>query len=64
MTKTKIVAEAMLMRSMTETGKPYQTPEQLSGNIEKHVRNEKEATKDLRAEFFQQVSHSMPDATP
>jgi len=23
MTKTKIVAEAMLMRSMTETGKPY-----------------------------------------
>ena len=38
MTKTKIASEAILMKSMTETGKPYKTPEILSGDIHDKVR--------------------------
>jgi hypothetical protein len=38
MTKTKIKAEALLMQSMTETGKPYKNPEHLSNDIHDRVR--------------------------
>lgn len=46
--KTKYAGEKILMNSMVQTGKPYKTPEQLSGEISKQVREEKDQTKDLR----------------
>jgi hypothetical protein len=38
MAKTKMASEKILMKSMTETGKPYRTPEQLSNEIHERVR--------------------------
>jgi hypothetical protein len=45
MAKTKIASEKLLMNSMTTTGQPYKTPEQLSVDISKRVRQEKEERK-------------------
>jgi hypothetical protein len=63
MSKTKYAGEKMLIHSMSETGKPYKTPEQLSADITTKVRQEKEATKDLRASLTQKVAYEMPRAT-
>lgn len=60
MAKTKMVAEAILTQSMAETGKPYLTPEQLSTNVERRVREEKEVTTDLRAQLTEKVAHERP----
>lgn len=51
------------MNKMQMTSKPYYNPEQLSHGVEKAVREEKEATTDLRAELTKKVAHDMPKAT-
>ena len=55
MAKTKIASEKLLMNSMTTTGQPYKTPEQLSVDISKRVRQEKEETTELRAELTEKL---------
>lgn len=51
------------MQSMKEQGKPYKTPEQLSSEISAQMANEKDMTRDLRAELTQKVQYDMPRAT-
>lgn len=63
MSKTKIASEKLLMNSMTTTGQPYKTPEQLSVDISKRVRQEKEETTELRAELTEKIAYEMPRAT-
>jgi hypothetical protein len=63
MAKTKIASEKLLMNSMTTTGQPYKTPEQLSVDISKRVRQEKEETTELRAELTEKIAYEMPRAT-
>ena len=55
MAKTKMAAEKMLMQTMTETGKLYKTPQQLSTDISIKVANEKDMTQDMRAKLTEQV---------
>ena len=51
------------MRNMAESGNPYLTPEQLSVNIERRVREEKDDTTQLREDLTKQVAFDMPRAT-
>ena len=64
MAKTKMASEKILMKSMTETGKPYRTPEQLSNAIHERVRQEKEDTTELRSELTKKIAYEMPRACP
>lgn len=63
MQKTKMTSEKILMQSMTATGIPYKTPEQLSGDISKQVRKEKEETSELRKNLTEKVAYEMPRAS-
>lgn len=64
MAKTKMTSEKLLMKTMTEKGLPYKTPEQLSDGIHQRVRQEKEDTTDLRNELTKKISYEMPRACP
>ena len=48
---------------MTATGVPYKNPEQLSGDISKRVRQEKEETLELRAKLTEKTAYEMPRAS-
>lgn len=63
MMKTKMTSEMILMQSMTATGLPYKSPEQLSGDISMKVRQEKEDTTELRARLTEKTLYEMPRAT-
>jgi len=63
MEKTKMTSEKILMQSMTVTGVPYKTPEQLSGDISTQVRREKEETAELRARLTERTAYEMPRAS-
>ena len=58
-----MTSEKILMQQMTQTGMPYKNPEQLSGEISKKVRQEKEETSQLRARLTDKTAYEMPRAS-
>lgn len=58
-----MTSEKILMQQMTQTGMPYKNPEQLSGEISKKVRQEKEETSELRVKLTDKTAYEMPRAS-
>ena len=58
-----MTSEKILMQSMTATGMPYKNPEQLSADISKRTRQEKEETTELRARLTEKTAYEMPRAS-
>ena len=61
--KTKITNEKMILNKSKSTGFGYTRPDQLSKNIQKQVRDKKEADREIHAKIKAEVRNEFPAAT-